>query len=352
MTKKKIAFIFAFTQNLSFAAGNCAIALNRYLSLDDYDIVMLHGPLPDKDLKALSKIPHVVLRDFALNDKFVDHMLINIPKESRFRTRNQLMCFAHFEAFRLLNEYEIVIYNDVDIGIQADISDILKYQPFGLTPDIPWKVANQFTREIPGYDMNKPSYCSGVMVLNDSIPYKKILEFLYKKAWDYADALINPDQSIINIALQEFNITPKLVPLEEYNCISWKDEAITAKIVHFGTEKKVWNNTNICNSFPEWYRNHKIWLALGGSDFDQTKITPRNPRGSLDYLDKLVKEKAEFEKKAKEEKAKEEKAKKQSVEIKKYVCLGVPILKVERRNDIQRYRLFGKWSIFKIIKSK
>ena len=87
---------------------------------------------------------------------------------------------------------------------------------------------------------------------------------------------------------QEFNLKPKEVPLDDYGCISWKDNANVAKIVHFGTEKKVWNTTNICNAFPEWYRTHLKWLALGGSDFDRSKITPRNPRGALDYLDKLT----------------------------------------------------------------
>lgn len=236
--KNKLAFVFAFTQNLSFAAGNCAIALNRHLKITDYDIVMPHSDLSDKDIATFNKIPHVVLKRFDLQDDFVDHMLKNIPKQSRFRTKNHLMCFGHFEAFSLLRDYEYVVYNDVDVSFQRDISDIISYVPFGIAPDTPWKVRDQFSREVPGYDMEREGYCSSVMVLSDNLPYNEIVNFLYEKAWEYADCLINPDQAIICLAVQKFNINPKLIPIDIYSCISWKDCAITAKTVHFGTEKK------------------------------------------------------------------------------------------------------------------
>ena len=286
--KNKLAFVFAFTQNLSFAAGNCAIALNRHLKITDYDIVMLHSDLSDKDIATFNKIPHVVLKRFDLQDDFVDHMLKNIPKQSRFRTKNHLMCFGHFEAFSLLRDYEYVVDNDVDVSFQRDISDIISYVPFGIAPDTPWKVRDQFSREVPGYDMEREGYCSSVMVLSDNLPYNEIVNFLYEKAWEYADCLINPDQAIICLAVQKFNINPKLIPIDIYSCISWKDCAITAKTVHFGTEKKIWKDTNICNSFPEWYRTHLEWLELGGSDFDQSNIAPRNPLSTLNHFDELM----------------------------------------------------------------
>lgn len=287
--KKKLAFLFGFTPNLAFAAANAALSLNRHITIQDYDILMYYTDLPESDIRAFKKIPHVVLKQFNLSNDFVDIMLKKMP-EGRFKSKNHLMCFAHFEAFSLLNEYETVVWNDVDIGVQGDLADILNYTPLGLCEDIPWTVKDQFTSSIPEYKMNIPAYCSGVMVLNDTLPYQKIYNWLYQKAIQYASYLKNPDQSIINLMLQEFHLLPKIVPLAEYNCISWRDDAITARIVHFGSDQKVWNNTNICNAFPEWYRTHLSWLKLGGSDFDRSKITPRNARGSLDHLDTLQQE--------------------------------------------------------------
>lgn len=53
-------------------------------------------------------------------------------------------------------------------------------------------------------------------------------------------------------------------------------------------KKKIWKDTNICNSFPEWYRTHLEWLELGGSDFDQSNIAPRNPLSTLNHFDELM----------------------------------------------------------------
>mgnify|MGYP002585366892 CR=1 FL=1 len=285
------AFFFAFSGNLAFAAGNCAIALNRHMKSNDYDIVMFHTRLEECDRQALQQIPNVILRDFDLKENFVQHMLTHIPQESRFRTRNHLMCFAHFEAFRLLSEYKHVVWYDVDIGFQRDCSGIFNYAtPLGILPDTPWTVANQFTKPVDGYDMNRPAVCTATMALDDSLPHEAMVQFMYEKAWNYADRLFNPDQAIINLALQEFDITPNLIPPEIFSCFADRNEALTARAVHFGTGNKVWNNTNLCNAFPEWYRTHLEWLSLGGSDFDQTAITPRNAVGTLNSFDRLVNE--------------------------------------------------------------
>lgn len=340
--KKKIAFVFAFSSNLAFAAGNCAIALNRYMKKKDYDIVMLHNELPENDIKAFSKIKHVVLRRFDLNEDFVQHMLNNLPKDTRFRTRNHLMCFGHFEAFKLLREYETVIYNDVDISIQKDLSPLLNYGPIGLTEDTPWTVRDQFTKSIDNYSMNVPSFCSAVMVLKDSLPYEEIYKYLWETSKNLSNYLINPDQSVINLVLQKFNLKPKLIPLKEYQCISWKDEAITASVVHFGTEKKVWNNTNICNAFPEWYRTHLLWLDLGGTDFDQTKITPRNCRGTLDAYDQAERKINELSDKLRQKK--DNNSKRKDFYISKLLLFSCVSLQ-----NITRYKLFGKLTICKSI---
>ena len=75
------------------------------------------------------------------------------------------------------------------------------------------------------------------------------------------------------------------MPLEDWQCIAWRDQASTAKIVHFGTANKVWNTTNIFNAFPEWYRVHCEWLNLGGSDFDRSKIRVINVLSALNIFD-------------------------------------------------------------------
>ncbi len=288
MAKKKLAFLLGITSNLSFAAGNVALAINKYMTQQDYDIVIFYTQLDKDDIVAFQKIPHVVLKQFNLPEDFVQIMLNKMPETSRFRSRNHLMCFCHFEVFSLLDEYQNVVWIDVDTSIQRDLSGIVNYKPFGISPDTPWTVGNQFSHPIEGYDMEREGHCTAVMVVSDTLPYKKIHKWLYEKAIEYADCIVNPDQAIISIMLQEFNIVPNLMDLDEWQCIAWKDKANLARIVHFGNERKVWKDVNICNAFPEWYRTHLEWLKLGGSDFNQKNVDPHNILGALDSFDKLM----------------------------------------------------------------
>ena len=83
------------------------------------------------------------------------------------------------------------------------------------------------------------------------------------------------------------------------------------------------------NAFPEWYRTHLEWLFLGGSDFDQSKITPRNPLGALDHLDKIT----------------TENDKKQRYSI---YLWGIPLLKIVRKSTKIIVKLFSFIPFLKI----
>ena len=107
--KKKLAFLLGITPNLAFAAGNVALGINKYMSDDDYDIVIYYTELAQNDLEVFSKVPHVILRQFSLPEDFINTMMKKLPSQSRFRSNYRLMCFAHFEVFPLLKEYQNVL---------------------------------------------------------------------------------------------------------------------------------------------------------------------------------------------------------------------------------------------------
>lgn len=277
--KKNLAFVLGITPNISFAAGNVALGLNRHMKMTDYDIVIFYsGTLPKQDLTAFEKIPHVQLRPFSFPAGFVEHMQKHIPATSRFRSANALMTFSHFEIFSLLKEYRRTVWLDVDTSIQRDLSALADTGSFAITPDTPWTVGNQFAQDIAGYDMQRPGVCAAVMTATDALPFQQIQDYLWEKTYKYASVILNADQSVLNLMLQDFHITPHLLEVAHWQCAAWKEQSITARIVHFGTGKKVWNTPEVCNAFPEWYRTHLDWLDLGGSDFDRT---PLHPKGIL-----------------------------------------------------------------------
>ena len=263
--KKPLCFLVAASNNIAFAAGNIAIALDRYMSIG-YELLIYSGDMNECDRAVCNSIPNTTVVDFHLDKDFVEYMLRELPQNCRFRDENRLMRFCHYEAFRLLDKYENVVWIDADMSVQGDLSEIIKYVPFGLTADTPWLVKDQFIESISGYDLERRAYCTGIMVLNHTIPYEDIYTWLYDNTKQYAHSMKNGDQAIINLMLQEFDITPVEMPLEEYQCICWKKEAIDAKVVHFGTERKVWNDEIILSCFPEWYRVHRLFLQKGGCD--------------------------------------------------------------------------------------
>lgn len=286
MKKKKLAFLLGITPDLAFAAGNVALSLRKQMSGADFDIVIYHADeLAANDAAAFRSIKQCRLVRFAFPPGFVETMLAKSPPESRFRLAHQLMTFCHFEAFALLAEYQSVVWLDADIAVQGNVSNITRFGPFGITTDDPWKVQVNFVAPIQGYDMQAPGVCCAVMLVQDILPYQAMYKWLYYKAIECARFQLNGDQGIINLALQEFRITPNLMSFLEWQCIAWRPEAMIAKIVHFGTGKKVWNTTSICNAFPEWYRIHREWVHLGGSNFDQTQIRPTNILPLLNSLE-------------------------------------------------------------------
>ena len=319
--KRKLAFLLGITPDLAFAAGNVALSLDRHMKNRDYDVLVFCPSLAEQDRRALCAVPHVSVRPFSLPEGFVNLMLERMPADSRFRSRRALMCFCHFEVFSLLDEYEYVVWLDADISVQRDLSDITRYAPFGISPDTPWRVKHQFSRPVEGYDMEAEGLCTAVMVVDHTLPYRDIHAWLYDRAVQYADRLVNPDQAIMALMVQHFGIEPSLMPLEEWQCISWRNEASTARIVHFGSSRKVWRDVNVCNAFPEWFRTHMDWLELGGSDFDRS---PHNTLGALDHFDRLM--------------AREGRA----VKRRKYYLFDVlPLYRIRFREGVRRHYLFS-----------
>ena len=271
MDKKELCFLVAVSGNIAFAGGNIALALNNYMSTD-YDCLIYTNDMEEKDIAVCNSIPHTNVVKFQLERDFIDYMMASLPEGCRFRDEAKLMRFCHYEIFSLLEKYKTVVWLDADMSVQGDLADIVQFTPFAMTLDTPWKVGNQFISPIEGFDMERDAWCSAVIVANDTIPYKEMYQWLYDMTRKCAPYMKNGDQAIINLMLQHFDITPKEMPLEKYQCICWKKEAIDAKIVHFGTDKKVWNDSNLLCTFPEWYHVHLKWLELGGRDIEAENI--------------------------------------------------------------------------------
>ncbi len=276
--KKRKAYLLVASENIIFAAANVAMSLNCHSADDDYDILIYHTGLTRENYEALRKIPNVKPVRFQFQEDFVSTMLGDkgLPG-GRWKSRNSLLTAAHYEIFPLLDEYHIVIWLDADMLVQGDIKELENYGPLGLAYDLNfnevWKVKDQFVEPVDGYDMDRDSQINACIVATDELAdYHALYEYCYEVSRKQAPKLKNLDQAVFQLMIQDFNIKTTCIPWNDFVCHANHPNSSMAKLVHFGTEKKPWNDQLMFSCFPEWFRYHMRWLELGGLDFDRSGI--------------------------------------------------------------------------------
>lgn len=256
--KKEIAIVFGITKNLTFALANVLLGIKKYSPNFADEIIVYHDDIKPKDMELLNSIVpcRFIKYEFPIKDtsKF-DDMFFN-----QFSS----MAYSRFECFNHLGEFKKVIWLDVDILIQKDISGLLDYENDGvgiLPGDF---VKHNFKEPIKDFDMNARGYWTGTILFSDKIKnHEQIANWCYEKLIEYAPSLYLPDQAIMNIALQNFDIKPAEFDKDFYCAHPSKKEAKNAAIVHAYRPKKFWD----CWRFKEWDKNNETWNQMGGTPY-------------------------------------------------------------------------------------
>ena len=292
MKKKKVALVYGITKNYVDILANVLIGLNKNSKKFWDDIIVYHDDVSLEDQELINQIVPCKFIKFSSNN-FAKY----VP-ESQMKTYSIAM-FFRYECFNLLNDYQKVIWSDVDVLYQKDISDILQYankSGLALTRTNDYIVENNFYELIPEYDMFTPLYNSGLIVFSDKMKnYQSAAEWCYKNTAQYAKVLRWPDQGIINLLVQEFKIDVEEIDLLKYHCHPSVTKSIkAASIIHAHGTKKFWNNLEYKKKFPEWYENQKIWTKIKNEA--ESKISLKKPLVSVlmstydryDYLEESV----------------------------------------------------------------
>jgi lipopolysaccharide biosynthesis glycosyltransferase len=235
--------------------------LNRKLT---DDLIIFHDGISEHDQTIMKKILPVQFRLYKYpgnNENF------NNTVKNYFST----MIFCKYECFNLLNEYSVVIWTDYDVIINNDISELLipTLSGFRMMPDIKNNVYSMFFKDISNlnikYDFNVPGICMSIFVFFDNIKYyNEYYNYCLEQTEKYAPYLYLPEQCIINLLLQDYNI--KIDPID-YNtyCTHPIHAKITksTKIIHAFGQPKFWNG--LYNIY--WKKYYKKWIIMGGNEF-------------------------------------------------------------------------------------
>jgi lipopolysaccharide biosynthesis glycosyltransferase len=187
------------------------------------------------------------------------------------------MVFCKYECFKLLDEYRIVIWSDYDVIFLKDLSELLEFSPGGIKMisypsdntgnKIVYTVRGSFYNSIENvdmakYDLEKAGVMLSLFVLFDNHTNNHTYyEWCIRKTKELGKHLYLPEQAIINLLLQEYNINIFNLEYENYS-VHPIDDTVTnkTKILHSYGKSKFWNE--IKNDI--WESNYKKWVAIGG----------------------------------------------------------------------------------------
>lgn len=256
--KQNVALVFGITSNYVFALANTLIGLVKHNNKFWNDIIIYYDSIKPEEMENINKITECTFVNFS-DVKFLN----KVSKE--LLDKYSEACFYRYECFNLLNKYKTVIWNDVDILIQGDISGLLEYgkeSGFAATLNtLGLNIEANFNKLILDYNMFAPLYNSGILVLTDSLPnYEKMCDWCVTATKTYSEFLRWPDQGIINLMLQEFNIVVDQIDINKYCCHPSHDQYIKhAAIIHAYGDNKFWTDPSYQEKFPEWVENDTEW---------------------------------------------------------------------------------------------
>lgn len=264
--KKNMAIVLGASANMTFAVANVLLGLKKHSPNLADDIIIFHKDMSEKDMKLMQTILPCKFIEYNFevkNDKMLD---------TAYFDRFTPLAFSRYECFNMLDEYKKVVWLDIDILIQKDITEMCKDTPTGICfSQGYYPVWTVFTGKFDcKYDLDRNYYDSGTFIIQDTIPnYKEITQWLYDKTFEYAELLHLPDQAILNIMFQEFNLDITKLDREVYVCHPIHERVKDSVIVHSYGCEKFWNY--FYSEFKEWTKNDKQWVKMGGTPYKGPK---------------------------------------------------------------------------------
>ncbi len=227
-------------------------------------LIIYHDGIKDKDQKLIQSIFPTEFRRF--NFELPRRAYRNNPSIRYFSH----MVFCKFECFKLLNEYDRVIWTDYDVVINRDMPELKDDSRGGLQlimsdGTLRYKFKENMPEDfLSRYDMvSNAGVSTPLLVLTRDIgDYNTYYEWCVNTTKKYAEYLNMPEESIFSLFVQEFNIPVYPLPKPEY-ALHFRPNVPRAAIHHAIGQPKFWNG--LYNE--KWQKYYNEWLEMGGSRY-------------------------------------------------------------------------------------
>lgn len=244
------------------AIGTLAINIKNVIPDLADELIIFHDGIKRKEQQIISSIFPTSFYEYSFPIDF-----INMRKNRSLRYFSQ-MVFCKYECFRLLENYDRIIWTDYDVVILKNLHELLeKENCFQIVEDTaPLKrmfLPNWKDAGLDGYDLERKGVCTPIFVVTKEIGnYMELYKWCIDSTLKYAAYIDLPEQCIISMMVQEYKIPYNNLSSYKY-ALHPRDYDGKASIVHAYGRPKFWEGL-----YDErWSSYYRSWLELGGSRY-------------------------------------------------------------------------------------
>lgn len=244
------------------AMGTLALNIREVIPDLADELIIFHDGIRDREQKIIENIFPTKFYNYKFPINFTD-----MRKNSSLRYFSP-MVFCKYECFRLLKEYDRVIWTDYDVVILKNIRELVSEKaPLQIVEDTE-PLSNMFFDNISevdteSFDLKKNGVCTPLFVITKGIgDYLEYYEWCQQATRKYAPYIYLPEQCIISLLIQKYDIRYKCLPVAKY-ALHPNDYDGNASIIHSSGRPKFWEG--LYNE--EWERYYKAWIERGGKPY-------------------------------------------------------------------------------------
>lgn len=235
------------------------------------EIIVYHNGISENDKRIMSSLFQVKFVDYCFHIPFKSKIL-----NSSIRGFSE-MVFFKYEIFRLIKEYNRVVLTDYDVIFQNNLNNTISqfdngnwFYNNGTIFEKFWKHLIKFnTKEISEYNMDEKGVSAPLIVINqNSINLEQtedIYKYLKKMTLKLSSCIKCPEEAILSLAVQKFNIHYNTIDKDEFVYDCKKGENPDVSILHCIGRPKFWDGYQ--NDI--WNRRYNHWIKLGGSKYHE-----------------------------------------------------------------------------------
>lgn len=268
MDSEKIGVVFRCTPNYAFSVANMIISIEKYSKDKNIDYIIYTDDANNKTFNQCEAIVKHFNRKLTLKPYDTNKISKIGIDDSFLKKRYTYIIFSLFEIFDLLDEYEHVFAMDSDMLVVDDFFDVLNQGEFCFRPAR--KIGEVVNADFEFNDVKCPN--AAFMYINRKLKYKNLTNECYEILKKYHKNIkVTFEQVCLAILIYRNKIQPTYLN-EAYNCPFASNNINKAKVLHYITADKPWDNEEILTAIPEYLCNINKFNKITSNKFEKENI--------------------------------------------------------------------------------